>query len=307
MHHEGHDERGSEPKPQMDPPAPRSPGGVSPCVPICDDPAGRSKHRASRSATGTCRLPCDTVLCHSMAIRLPEYLHRARTWLSQPAFASRRHSIDENMRTWSRWDWSTLGDEWTPSPEWKESLLGSVLRPHVPNGARVLEIGPGAGRWSEHLLERASQFVAVDVTAECIEVCNKRFARRPDASFILNDGRDLSFVASEAIDRIWSFDVFVHICSADAARYIRQFPRILSPGGCGLIHHSRSGVEPSAWRSDLTAARMRHLCATSGLEVVRQFSTWQDGRFSLHGGGKGSDVITIFRKPEVHDADGSGT
>src|ERR1022692_1257305 len=55
------------------------------------------------------------------------------------------------------------GEEWYVSWEWKQALIDDVLARWIPAGAVVLEIGPGAGRWSEFLVERASGLVLVDV------------------------------------------------------------------------------------------------------------------------------------------------
>src|SRR4051794_25253968 len=76
-----------------------------------------------------------------------------------------------NRAYWGTWNWSDQGEEWSNSgiPGWKESIVDQVLVPFVGDGHRVLEIGPGAGRWTEHLVGRASQLTLVDVTPECIE------------------------------------------------------------------------------------------------------------------------------------------
>ena len=58
-----------------------------------------------------------------------------------------------------------------------------------------------------------------------------------------------------SIDRIWSFDVFVHIQAIDIEAYVAQFARILRPGGTALIHHSKSGTFARGWRSDMIPSR----------------------------------------------------
>ena len=61
------------------------------------------------------------------------------------------NSAVENRDRWERWDWTSLGEEWSASPEWKQGLVDDVLLPNIPPGGTVLEIGPGGGRWSEVL------------------------------------------------------------------------------------------------------------------------------------------------------------
>ena len=81
-----------------------------------------------------------------------------------------------NAEIWDNWDWQAGGDEWTPSDDWKTSLVAQVLKPRVPSGSVVVEIGPGAGRWTEHLIPIASIYSGIDISKTCVEVCSKRFA-----------------------------------------------------------------------------------------------------------------------------------
>ena len=112
------------------------------------------------------------------------------------------NSIASNLRTWSEWDWSKGGEEWTNSQDWKESLVQHVLEPNIPVGSQGLEIGPGGGRWTEFLIQRASHLTIVDLTPKCIEVCRARFERATNIEYHVNDGCDLSFIPSQSIDRI---------------------------------------------------------------------------------------------------------
>jgi hypothetical protein len=47
-----------------------------------------------------------------------------------------------------------LSQQWTKA--WKDSVVARFLRPNVPEGGVVVEIGPGGGRWSEVLRKRIS-------------------------------------------------------------------------------------------------------------------------------------------------------
>ncbi len=209
------------------------------------------------------------------------------------------NSIAHNRSVWSRYNWDAKGEEWSNSPAWKQSFLDHVLSPHVPAQSRVLEIGPGAGRWTEHLLPRAAHLTLVDLVPECIAQCREKFGEGPRLTYHANDGRDLSFVPDGSIDRIWSWAVFVHLDEAAVEGYLRQFPRILAPGGRGLIQHARNGVS-IGWRSPMTAKKMRTLCERHGLAVVDQFNTWDEGRHHIWPDlplEKDPDIVTIFEKP----------
>jgi len=210
------------------------------------------------------------------------------------------NTVSMNRWVWTNMDWSKGGEEWSGSADWKESLIKHVLEAHIPIGSRVLEIGPGAGRWTESLLRRAAHLIAVDVTPKCIEICREKFNGFPNAEFHVNDGRDLSFIPMGSVDRIWSFDVFVHINTVDVENYVRQFSQILAPGGLGIIHHAKNGIYKPAWRSDMTAEKMREFCARHGLVIVTQFDSWDNGRTCAYLGASGErpDIITVFSKPE---------
>jgi ubiquinone/menaquinone biosynthesis C-methylase UbiE len=209
------------------------------------------------------------------------------------------NTIENNLQMWSDWDWSNYGEEWSNNLEWKNSLIERVFKPNVPVDSRILEIGPGAGRWTEHLVKRARLLTLVDLTPKCIELCKERFSEFNNIEYFINDGKDLSFISSESIDCIWSWDVFVHIQSGDIRDYILQFARVLAPGGRGIIHHSKRGKSDIGWRSDMTAEKMKTYCEEFGLKVIKQFDSWDNGRFVIWPklpAEKGPDIISVFIK-----------
>lgn len=203
------------------------------------------------------------------------------------------HTPEVNRVVWTSYDWSLGGHEWSRTPEWTLSVVEHIVIPNIPEGSRVLEIGPGAGRWTEFLVPRASRVVLVDLTPACLDLCRARFQHAAHVEYLLNDGSDLSAIPANTIDRIWSWDVFVHVRSEEVERYLQHFARILSPGGRGVIHHS-NGARGAGWRSVVPAEEMARLCRAQGLTVVRQFNTWGDGRWMTP---LPTDVITVFEKP----------
>lgn len=184
----------------------------------------------------------------------------------------------ENLLIWSNYDWSHLGDEWIYDSGWMEEFIHNLFEPNIPMGSDILEIGPGAGRWTKFLIERASQLTIVDLTPECIEICKGIFRDKSNIRYFVNDGRDLSFIPDSSIDRIWSFDVFVHIDPVDIECYVKQFARLLKPDGRGIIHHSKNGASRVAWRSAMTAEKMREFCDKYHLLVIEQIEAFGEGQ-----------------------------
>jgi len=209
----------------------------------------------------------------TLAERAHSQMHRLRRKRGLPGL----NSATLNRHIWNSWDWSAQGDEWSSSPEWKESVIRSVLEPNIPAGCSILEIGPGAGRWTVPLLERARDYIGVDISSTCIEHCRQRFAAEPRARFFVGSGRDLGDVATGSIDAIWSFDVFVHINAAEIAGYLNDFVRVLRPGGIAVIHHGAVGGTGGGWRSDLTAEAFGTMLAQRRLLIQQVMEQWADG------------------------------
>ncbi len=223
----------------------------------------------------------------------------ARGVLGPAHMAYSGHSPNENRAIWSTWDWSRRGEEWNDSDEpeqWKATLVDEVLLPSLGNARAILEIGPGAGRWSEILHPRAERLVLVDVTPRALELCRERLGDVENVEYVLSDGATFPEVQDSSIDRVWSFDVFVHIAPLDVASYIAEIGRVLRPGGRAVIHHSGGLRRSPGWRSPMTAALFAQLACERGLVVARQFDSWSGGRFGVR---TNDDVITVLECPET--------
>jgi ubiquinone/menaquinone biosynthesis C-methylase UbiE len=231
---------------------------------------------------------------HGFARRIDRRMRSIEFRGDRPGNNSRRRNYDR----WQAWDWSLRGEEWTESAAWKASLVDDVMTPFMAGAAVILEIGPGGGRWTEELRHLAPRLIVVDISDRCIELCRERFAEAGNIQYEVNDGRTLPFLADESVDRVWSFDVFVHIARDDVASYLREIGRVLAPGGRALIHHpdrvATDEVASAGWRSRLSATDFSDLVTAAGMRVVRQFATWgPDDSFGVHDRG---DRITMFEK-----------
>lgn len=233
-------------------------------------------------------------LSSGLADRCFRWLNRWTTRRGLPGL----HSPGMNRAIWEAWDWQARGEEWTASAAWKEALVATVLEPNVPSGAAVLEIGPGGGRWTDFLVDRAGTLTAVDISSACVELCRQRFGDRPHARFEVTDGASIPGVENESVAVVWSFDVFVHINGAEVDRYLGELARVMAPGARAVIHHGTCAGRRGGWRSDLTSERFEELLAGHGFEVVERLHHWAHGgeRFDLSAY---DDRITIFEKPAV--------
>jgi SAM-dependent methyltransferase len=235
-------------------------------------------------------------------------------------------TVEENRKQWQEYDWKRAGDEWStawgsPVAEWHSTILPR-LHQWLPTHT-VLEIGPGFGRWTEHLKDLAQQLILVDLTDKCISACRERFAAASNISYSVNDGRSLRAAGDMSIDFIFSFDSLVHVEADSIEAYLHEFARTLNSNGVAFIHHSNIGVyarrlsfgrslnavaerhwrlsrlakkldeslKNVGWRAEsMTARRFEALCHKAGLQCRSQEIISWGGRLL-------SDCISVVTRP----------
>jgi SAM-dependent methyltransferase len=104
-----------------------------------------------------------------------------------------------------------------------------------PEGGRALDFGCGAGRLSNALADHFDAVVGVDISAPMLAE-----ARRLDRSggrieFRLNDAPDLAGLPDASFDLVYTDLVLQHLPPALAAGYVREFARVVRPGGAMVI------------------------------------------------------------------------
>ena len=174
-------------------------------------------------------------------------------------------------------DWrdGIVGD---PRREWEEELVS-----RLQDGARVLELGCGAGVPHTQRLAARFQVTAVDISVE--QVRRARTAV-PAAEFIEADFTALE-LGSESFDAVVSFYAFNHVPRELLAPTFMRIRRWLVPGG---LFMTALGVgDTEAWTGDWLGAPMffssfpretnTQLVREAGFEILR-------------------DELVTFREPE---------
>jgi SAM-dependent methyltransferase len=196
------------------------------------------------------------------------------------------HAVDKNRILWNLYDWSCGGEEWSNDAKkykglepdvWKNMIFHEFMMKYIKNGCTILEVGPGAGRWTELLQKFANRIILVDISKKCLSLCKERFKDSSNMEFHLIE-RGLDFLPKDSIDCIWSYDVFVHINPRDIRHYISDFHRVLRPGGYAIIHHANKysnerQARRSAFRSYMNAEAFAAIVSDHQMEIIEQNST----------------------------------
>lgn len=100
---------------------------------------------------------------------------------------------------------------------------------------RCLDFGCGVGRLTQALAEHFTRCDGVDIAPSMLEEA-RRFNRHGGRiAFHLNDTDDLSLFPDGTFDFIYSNIVLQHVGPEAAKTYIREFVRLLAPGGLALF------------------------------------------------------------------------
>jgi 2-polyprenyl-3-methyl-5-hydroxy-6-metoxy-1,4-benzoquinol methylase len=83
------------------------------------------------------------------------------------------------------------------------------FRPHTRGryDLDILELSPGAGRFTCEIIRYAASLVLVDMSSSAIDLCRQRFQYFPTPiEFFVNDGASLEMMSDRAFDSIVCYD-----------------------------------------------------------------------------------------------------
>ena len=95
---------------------------------------------------------------------------------------------------------------------------------------RVMDFGCGIGRLTQALADHSEHVTGVDIAPTMIEIA-RRNNRKKNCEFVCNERADLSIFADASMDFIYTSITLQHIPPKFARGYLREFFRILKPGG----------------------------------------------------------------------------
>jgi cyclopropane fatty-acyl-phospholipid synthase-like methyltransferase len=189
-------------------------------------------------------------------------------------------------------DPNDVGDqEWSDDPL-REALVLHYL-PNLRPDSVVLELGPGTGRLTRHVISKCAEIVLVDYSKLACEWLAGYLEGRGKFRIIQIDKPALPEVAHRSIDAIFANGVFEHIDLDDLYCFLEEFHRVLKPGGVvafnfdnimtdeGLAHFRcfrRAPGERNLFRF-YHPETVSWLCRSAGFKMLRM--TTPRSRFSF--------------------------
>ncbi len=130
--------------------------------------------------------------------------------------------------------YNRLAKDWSTAP-WDEGWWDDAithLTSLLPNNARVLDAGCGAGAVVRHLDDQGFRAEGFDFSEEMIKIARER---APKACFEVADVRDLHIFEDESYDAVIAQALLLHFPKADCPTVLKGLVSKLKPGGYFLL------------------------------------------------------------------------
>ena len=188
--------------------------------------------------------------------------------------------IDEAARTGK--DPNDVGDvDWSTDP--LRRALEEHYLPYTSKDSVILELGPGTGRLSRHIISRCKQLILVDYSDVVCAFLQKYLDGKGNFSIYKIDAPSLPQLASSTVDAVFANGVFEHLDPEDTYWFLHEFYRVLMPGGVVVFTFtnimSEEGIPWLRMFSERPGERcgfrfyhpemVQRLAEAEGLEVIR--------------------------------------
>ncbi|HUG39399.1 MAG TPA: class I SAM-dependent methyltransferase [Longimicrobiales bacterium] len=128
-----------------------------------------------------------------------------------------------------------------------------------PARGRALDFGCAVGRLTQALGDHFEEAVGVDIAAAMLEAARRHDRHEGRVTYVHNTRPDLALLETASFDFVYTNKVLQHIPPGPQAAYIREFVRVLRPGGVAVFQ-LRNGprIRPGSLRAWLYTLNRRH-------------------------------------------------
>ena len=202
----------------------------------------------------------------------------------QPALARR---ILAQSPHYFIYQWSNLYEPGTPrrailqmesdrNTRSRAEICDRLLRPLLHPEATVLDFGCGPGYLAREVSHHVRRVIACDISVGTI-ACAKTINSAPNIRYDVNGDDNLPAVPDASINVLYSVAVFQHLPKDRALPLMREFKRVLKPGGTALIHtiltqpnRQESHPDTMPWPQKRTALRLVMYNEAEWLDIADQ-------------------------------------
>ena len=110
---------------------------------------------------------------------------------------------------------------------------------------RRLDFGCGVGRLTQAMCGHFQECVGVDIAPSMIRLARKYNRHAERCQYLLNAADNLQLFSDRSFDLVYSNIVLQHMKPEYSKNYIREFVRILSPGGVAIFQLPSDRVKPA--------------------------------------------------------------
>jgi SAM-dependent methyltransferase len=152
--------------------------------------------------------------------------------------------------------WAVLTDDRFRNNKWDPEAffatgreeVDAVMRQLADDGVVVardaaLDFGSGVGRLSQALCEHFSAVTGVDISSTMVEAASRYNRHGARCRYVVNTDNRLTPIADASLDFIYSSITLQHVPPAFQLDYIRDFFRVLRPGGVAVFQIRAANAE----------------------------------------------------------------
>ena len=130
-------------------------------------------------------------------------------------------------------DGSTDEETLLSNGKWTADQMQSAL--NIKPDDVVLEMGCGVARIGKLLAPLCKKWIGTDISENMLKVAEERLSDFNNVEFHALKRNDLSCIEDNSIDKLYTVAVFCHLDKEDLFNYMREFYRVLKPGGIAYM------------------------------------------------------------------------